>query len=184
MSFLGLHLAACAILVVAGLAKAIRPSDTATVLATRVPMPVVRLRAAVRGLALVEALLGIAAMALPNRTLAGLVAISYAGFATIVARLRAVDGVVASCGCFGTPDTPATVLHIVLNSVFAVAAAAVALEADGDHIGRILSSQPAEGLPLVFAGGVSAWLAFLGLARLSRLQAVRAMFVDHGGSAA
>ena len=44
-----------------------------------------------------------------NSVFAGLVAVSYGAFAAFVAWLRVRHGALASCGCLGTPDTPATV---------------------------------------------------------------------------
>ena len=62
----------------------------------------------------------------PRPGSAWLVALSFAGFAVFVAYARHRGGAISSCGCFGTPDTPATVLHVVVNVGLAVAAAAVA----------------------------------------------------------
>ena len=182
MTLLGPYLAACVLLVVAGLAKIARPDDTATALARHLPVGQHPLRLAIRALALGEVTLGFAAIALPYRPLAALVAMSYGAFALFVVRLRAADGALASCGCFGTPDTPATALHVVVNAAFALAAAAVAVAAPGEHLDRVLAAQPARGLPLVFASGSAAWLAFLALARLPKLQAVRALLVDQPGA--
>ena len=51
------------------------------------------------------------------------------GFIGVVAVARWRGGPLATCGCFGRPDTPPTALHLVLDLALAVAAAAVALGA-------------------------------------------------------
>ncbi len=73
-----------------------------------------------------EAVLGITALVLPRPWWAGLVALSYVVFAGFVAYARSTGGAIASCGCFGTPDTPATLVHVVIDGVLALSAAAVA----------------------------------------------------------
>ena len=126
MIFLGPYLAACALLVLAGVAKVARPADTATAFAPRLRLPVRTLRVVVRGVATAEAGLGVLAMTFVDQRLAALVAISYSCFAVVVLRVRSTNGAIASCGCFGTPDTPATRVHMVINAALALAAFAVA----------------------------------------------------------
>ena len=50
------------------------------------------------------------------RSRPALVAGSFAGFAVVVAFARHRGGAIASCGCFGTPDTPATLVHVAVNT--------------------------------------------------------------------
>lgn len=74
---------------------------------------------AVRVLALGEVLVGITALSTGN-TLG--VAVSYAAFTGFILMARARGGVLASCGCFGKRDVPATRTHAVVTTGFAAAA--------------------------------------------------------------
>ena len=87
-------------------------------------------------------------------------------------RLRRIRGArlnqgwaLSSCGCFGRPDTPPTVLHAVLNVGAAVSAvwwAAAWGEGDGFHrLGHLLVHEPWHGAPLVLLIAVLAGLAYL-----------------------
>ena len=132
MELIGLYLVAAGLLVVAGVAKAARPDDTARAMAALLPgPPPLRLRALAR----------------PGRRAGGgrarrrghrcsrarltaaLVALSYVAFVGVVAVARWRGGPLATCGCFGRPDTPPTALHLVVDLVLAAAAATVAVGA-------------------------------------------------------
>ncbi|HEY7946040.1 MAG TPA: MauE/DoxX family redox-associated membrane protein [Acidimicrobiales bacterium] len=184
MTLLGPYLVACALLAVAGLGKGLRPSDSVRALAALVPgAPPSVLRLVVRTLALAEAGLGVAAVVTPHRLLAGTVALSYLAFAAFVAYVRLRHGVLASCGCFSTPDTPATWPHVAANLALAAAAAAVSASGSPDTLFTVLARQPADGLPLIAACATGTWLALLTLVGLPRLSAVRrtaAVAVPHG----
>jgi Methylamine utilisation protein MauE len=173
MELIGLFLVACGLLVVAGVTKAIRPDDTARALAAVFPVPMQTARTAVRVGSIAEALLGAAALVVPRTASAFLVALSYAVFAVVVAVTRSKGGAIASCGCFGTPDTPATALHIVVNVGLAVSAAAVAVAAPAGTIVSILSREPLHGVPLVAVSALCGWLAYLTISALAALQAAR-----------
>jgi hypothetical protein len=121
----GPFLAAAGLLVVAGVPKL---SD---------PLPLVRaIRAAglpvtaplVRLFALAEVLVGVTALAAPGRWTAAPVAAAYVVFTGFVVRVVRRGGVLGSCGCFGKPDTPATLTHAVLTGAAAVAALATTLD--------------------------------------------------------
>jgi hypothetical protein len=93
-----------------------------------------------------------------------------------VAYARSTGGAIASCGCFGTPDTPATLVHVAINAVLALSAAAVAAYAPSSGtVVAILSHQPAEGVPLVVAGALGAWLIYLAVSVMAALQAARSL---------
>lgn len=177
MELIGPYLAACGLLVVAGVAKAIRPEDTARALGTSlaVRMSRRRLTTAVRIGSGAEGLLGVVALAFPRPVPAALVALSYAAFAVFVAYARARGGAIASCGCFGTPDTPATWAHVVVDSALAVSAATVAWAASTGNVWTLLSRQPVHGLPLVIASALAGWLAYLVMAVLASLKAARSL---------
>ena len=176
MELIGPYLVACALLALAGAAKAVRPFDTARALAGLVRLPARPLGVAVRIGAAAEMLLGLAALARPLPVTAGLVAASYAGFALYVGYARSRGGAIATCGCFGTPDTPATGIHIVLDVGFGAAAVAVAVAAPAGSIVSILGGQPWSGVPLLLASGAGVWLAILALSTFAKLHAARLLY--------
>jgi hypothetical protein len=182
MELIGLYLVAAGLLVVAGVAKALHPDDTARALAALTP----RGRAApslgsarrlVRAVASAEAALGIAALTLPRPLTAALVALSYAAFGVVVAYARRRGGPLATCGCFGRPDTPPTRVHLALDLALAVAAAVTAARAplQGTLLGE-LARQPWAGFPLVFVSAVGLWLSLLALSSLAALEGTRRLF--------
>ncbi len=173
MELIGLYLVACVLLVAAGMAKAIRPADTARAFSSVVSLPPGALRIAIRIGAVAEATLGVVALLYPRTLSAGLVALSYTAFGVVVAYARSRGGAVASCGCFGTPDTPATVLHVIVNLILAAAAGWVAAAQPTGSMVSILSAQPLAGLPLVAVSVLAAWLTYLVISVLAGLQGVR-----------
>lgn len=175
MELIGLYLVGCVLLVAAGTTKAIRPDDTARALAATARLGLKPMRRFVRAGAVAEAALGVTALVLPRPWSAGLVALSFAGFTLFVAYARSAGGAIASCGCFGTPDTPATLVHVTVNAALAVAAAVVAWTAPPGTLVSVLSHQPMHGVPLVLASALCAWLAYLAVSVLAALQAARAV---------
>jgi hypothetical protein len=175
VELIGPYLVACVLLVAAGVAKVVRPGDTARAAATLVPWPLGRLRILIRIGALVEMVIGTVALVIPRPASAALVAASYALFAAVVGLTRARGGPIASCGCFGTPDTPATGLHLVVNLGLAVAAIVVAAAPTSGSIASVLSHQPWDGVPLVAVSALCAWLTYLVLSPLAALQGARRM---------
>ncbi len=173
MELIGLYLVACALLVAAGVAKVLHPEDTARALGDLAPVPQRAMRAAVRVGSGAEAALGVIALAVPRSATAWLVAASYLAFAAVVAAVRARGGAIASCSCFGTLDTPATALHVVIDLVLGLAAVSVALGGPSDSLRAVLASQPLEGIPLVAASALCAWLVFLAMSKLAQVEAAR-----------
>jgi hypothetical protein len=173
VELIGPYLVACLLLAAAGLAKAARPGDTARAVAATVPLRLARVATVVRVVAGAEAIVGLAGLVQPAPSTAGLVAISYLGFAVFVAVARARGGPLASCGCFGTPDTPATRLHIVVDLVLSASAATVAATVTAGWLPPLLVDQPWHGVPLVGVSLLGAWFAYLALGRLSVLGAAR-----------
>jgi hypothetical protein len=177
VELIGLYLVACYLLVEAGLGKAIRPDATARALAS-LPVnrwPVRWVQRLVRVGSLAELCLGLVALAFPGSPAAWLVAASYAAFAAVLALVRWSGGSLASCGCFGTPDTPATALHLVVDVALCAAAAGVAADHPAGSMFRVLAHQPAAGVPLVAVSALAAWLAYLAVSVLADLQAARAL---------
>ena len=183
MELMGLYLAAALLLALAGAAKTVRPMDTARAVAAVVPVPLTMSRTLVRIGALAEAAVGTAAVAHPSPVTAELVAVSYLGFAAFVTVVLARGGALASCGCFGKPDTPATRLHVVVNLVLAGSAVAVAATVTPGWLPAVLELQPWHGVPLALLSVLCAWLAFLALSRLAELAAARQLLGVTRGSA-
>ncbi len=111
-------LAAAAVLVVAGLAKLLRPTPTAIVMA----------RAGLGGrdvharlLGGVEVVTGSAAVVLGGRLSAAAVGLCYLAFAAFTAR-QVASGEPADCGCFGAASAPTTLVHVVANAGLAALA--------------------------------------------------------------
>jgi hypothetical protein len=176
VELIGLYLIAAGLLCVAGVAKAAHPDDTALAMTALVPgRPPLRLvRAAVRAGALVETALGAAAIVFPRPATAALVALSYLVFFAVVAYARWRGGPLATCGCFGRPDTPPTALHLVIDLALAAVAATVAVTAPpANTLGLQLAHQPWAGFPLLFVSAVGLWLTALALSALGALTAAR-----------
>ena len=180
MELMGLYLIGCTLLIFAGVMKAARPDDTARALVALAPtrfralFPVRRIRTMIRIAATLEAGLGVVAVAVPRSVTAALVAASYVVFAGVVAYARSRGGALASCGCFGTPDTPATLVHMLVDLALAIAATAVATAAPATGtIFTALGRQPFDGLPLLAVSAVGAWLTYLSLSLLAALEAAR-----------
>ena len=176
MELIGLYLIASGLLCMAGVAKAARPDDTARAMATLVPgpPPFSLMRGIVRVGALAEAALGAVAIAFPRPATAALVALSYVGFFAVVTYAHRRGRPLATCGCFGRPDTPPTALHLILDLALAAAAAAVAVGAPrhGTLVTQ-LARQPWAGFPLLFVSAVGLWLTALALSSLAALTAAR-----------
>jgi Methylamine utilisation protein MauE len=176
MELIGLYLIAAGLLVAAGVGKAARPDDTARAMAALLPgpLPFRLLRGAVRAGALAEAALGVLAVVFPRPVTAVLVALSYLCFFGVVALARWRGGPLATCGCFGRPDTPPTALHLIIDLTLAAAALAVANGAPGGGtLGTLLAHQPGAGFPLLFVSAVGLWLTALALSALAALTGAR-----------
>jgi hypothetical protein len=181
VELIGLFLVAAGLLVVAGVAKAVTPDDTARALAVTVgsglagrAVPFRVCRAAVRAGALAEVVLGLAAVLAPRPLTAALVAVSYAVFAAVVAVAWRRGGPLATCGCFGRPDTPPTAVHLLLNVALAVIATIVAATAPASGtLFTQLAHMPWAGVPLLFVSAVALWLSLLAMSALGALEGAR-----------
>lgn len=164
------YLASAALVAAAGVAKAVRPAETAKALAVaKIRLPL----AAVRALAVAEALVGLGALAAPRGAWAWALAASYAGFATLVGLALRLRLPLATCGCFGEADTAPTAVHVVVT--LAAAANAAALAAAGGAAGLFgLGSLALGGWWRIVAWAVSAaatsYLAYLCLGALGKLK--------------
>jgi hypothetical protein len=186
MELIGIFFIASGLLMLAGVAKAVRPDDTARALLllsgsriSRVPSFNVT-RQLVRIGALLEVVVGVCAVLFPRPVTAALVAVSYTLFASTVIYARRHGGPLSTCGCFGRPDTPATGLHVVLNVLFLATAVAVALRPPHfTALGPLLRGQPWSGVPLLLASGVGVWLGYHALSSLASLEAARRLVGRH-----
>lgn len=176
MELIGLFLIASGLLVLAGVAKALRPDDTARALLELRPgrATLRSARAVVRAGAIAEVAIGLWSLVMPRPASAALVAASYALFALVVMQARRHGGALSTCGCFGRPDTPATWLHVAVNVLLAATALTVALTTtNGLTTVGLLSHQPWAGLPLLFVSGVGLYLTYLALSPLAALEGAR-----------
>lgn len=170
----GPYLAGCLLLVAAGLAKAVHPEDTARAVSQLLRLPNLAAAShAIRLLALLETLLGAAALLLPGtRTLSALVALSYASFMAVVVLARVRGGALSSCGCFGKADTPPTVAHLAITAGITVSAVTVAAasSAGGTTLWANLSPQPWHGVPLLLTSLALAFAAWVAMTLLPRVR--------------
>lgn len=151
----GLYVAGALLLGGAGAAKVRRPYDSAVALrAAGLPATPGRVRVAAAG----EVAVAVAALAAPGPVPAALVALSYLGFAAFVAVALRRRLPLASCGCFGRPDTPPSLTHVVVNVAAAAAAIAWASGATA-AIPVTLSHQSWRALPLCLGAALVAGLA-------------------------
>jgi methylamine utilization protein MauE len=158
-------LAAAAVIVLAGAAKTVRPANTARAL-RQLGWPGSPLL--VRCLGVVEVLLGATAAVNGNRIAAALLALSYLGFSAFVAAALRHGGAVSSCGCFGQPDTPPTISHLLVVVAGSMVSAAVALRPGAG----LTAVSGGRGVAVVLLAGIGTWLAVLSMTLLPRLRAV------------
>lgn len=151
----GLYAAGALLLAGAGAAKVRRPSDSSVALrAAGLPATPGRVRVA----ALAEVAVAVAALVAPGPVPAALMAASYAAFAAFVAVALRRRLPLASCGCFGRPDTPPSLTHVILNLAAAAAAAAWGATATRS-LPATFSHQSWRGLPLGLGALLVAGLA-------------------------
>ena len=157
-------LVASALLAVAGGPKVLVPANTVGALRSvgvRLPPAVIRAFGAV------ETAVGVATLLTGARLLAGLVAVSYAGFCVFLVVALRGGGAVSSCGCVGRADTPPTRSHLVVTATLMVTAAlAAATGADGL---ATLGRSAAGILTLCFAA-FAVWLVWLLFTALPHLR--------------
>lgn len=165
------HLLA-AVLVISGLQKVGAPAAAADAMRdARLPIPFRGRAVTGVALGLVEATIGIAALAVPHRAALAALGAFYAALTIFVLRLRRTDGS-AGCGCFGAASTPPGVAHLVSNSVAALVAA-VATVVGVDDIVEVVDAGAAVVVPyggLVVTGAV---LVLTAPALLAQIDATR-----------
>ncbi len=159
----GPFIAAAALLVVSGAAKAFSPGDTARAL-RELGLPTGP--TAVRALGTAEVLSGVAAVVWVGRPTAALVALWYAGFAAVVLLALRSDKPLATCGCFGGADTPPTVAHLALVTAASLTTFTLAL----DPPQSLVAGQQWLALPFLAMAGLAAWFGYLVMSRLAMLR--------------
>ncbi len=118
------HLLA-AVLVVSGAQKLLSPDASAVAMrGAGLPVPFPD-HLAGRALGLVEAAIGLAAIAVPETWATISLGLFYAALTVFVLRLRQTDAS-AGCGCFGSSSTPPGTAHLVLNGIATGVAAGAA----------------------------------------------------------
>jgi len=158
-------LVASGLLVAAGLAKLVAPHDTARAL-RRAGLPVGP--ASVRVGAGAEVFIGAVGVTVGGPAAALAVAGSYLLFAAFVGAALRRGWALATCGCFGEPDTPPTVAHVVID--LGLAGAAVAASAvGGPSPAGLVARQPAAGLVGWVVAAVTGGLLYLVMSPRQRL---------------
>ena len=164
---IGPYVVMALMLVVAGGSKLVRPGNTAKALARA---GVRHASAAVRVAAVVELAVGSSATVVPLRVSAAAVAGSYAVFTVVVLLARRNGLALATCGCFGEPDTPPTVVHAVLTGAASLFASGVALADPRAPLPSPAWLASPLGIGWTVALAATSYLAYLALSALARLQ--------------
>jgi len=154
------------LLALGGALKVRRPGPTVNALrAAGLPAGdvVVRLGAAA------ELVVGVGTLVFHGPVFPALLGASFAAFTGFVAVALARHTPLDSCGCFGEPDTPPTVLHLVVTG--AAALVGVGAAATGTSVPETFADQPWGGVPLALLAGVIAYLSYLAVAVLPRSKA-------------
>ena len=152
------------LLVVAGIPKILQPHPTGEALAS---LGLPSSPALVRTLGIFEVTVGLGAVVFGGSLLAGLVAVTYAGFAGFIA-VALASPESASCGCFGEADTPPSRWHLVVN----ISASLVALTAAVWVVPGAFEALPARPIDAVLYAGLVAmatWFSYLVLTVLPTL---------------
>ena len=169
-ALVGPYLGSVALLGLAGLTKLARPDDTTGALAAaRLPAR----PALVRAGAAAEVAVAVAACVAPGPIPPALVALSYLGFVAFVGLALNHGWPIASCGCFGRPDTRPTPTHLIIDSAAALIAMGWVLTGT-TRVSEAFDHQPWNGVPLGLAAAVTTGLAYLLLTNpLDQLRAGR-----------
>jgi hypothetical protein len=159
--------------VVAGVAKVVRPTDTARALrAAGLPLtdPYVRIGAGA------EAAVGGAVLAGTGRWAVAMLAAAYLAFGGFVSAALVRRWPLASCGCFGEPDTPPTVLHAAV--CFCAAGVLAGTAAGSARPSGVWTAVTVEGPyragVFVLLSLVAAYVLYLAMSAAPRLAAARA----------
>lgn len=162
----------------AGAAKVARPTDTARALRTA-GLPVGA--SLVRAGAGAETAVGAAVLAGAGRPAVVLLAASYLAFGVFVTTALVRRWPLATCGCFGEPDTPPTALHAAVCLAGAGVLAGAAASAPAAGVAGAVSAEGAlRGTVFLLSSVVAAYVLYLVMASAPRLVAARAALRDIG----
>ncbi|MDG1845356.1 MAG: hypothetical protein P8J01_03080 [Acidimicrobiales bacterium] len=153
----GLFFVVCEVLIISGITKVLSPSPTSAALSdVGLPSSIFY----VRCLGSVEVVLGIFGILFGGRYFPLFVGSLFAFFSIfMVIALR--NGHMASCGCFGSSNTPPSIIHLLANLGFMVISL-VAIGTSG--LSDTLAKQPGFGVPFLISILLGALLIFLCLA--------------------
>jgi hypothetical protein len=160
-------LAAAALLALAAPGKLRRPASTANALA-QLGLP--RSTGLVRLLGVGELVLAAAVWLRPTALVLAALAVAYLAFAGFVAVALRSGTSLSSCGCFGRPDTPPTVVHLVVVAAAALVAGAAAVTGTAS-LHEVVTVGRWYGVPLVLGAALTTFLAWAALAVLPRVVA-------------
>lgn len=159
----------------AGLAKAIRPHDTAVALRRAgLGLASTQAEVAVRLAAAAEVAIAVAAALASGAVPAVLVALSYLGFIAFVLTAMVRHWPLASCGCFGKADTAPSAAHVVVDAVAAAAAIWWAVVVPGPAAGGdagvigVLHRRPGQGIAVALGALVCVVVAYGALTGMGR----------------
>jgi methylamine utilization protein MauE len=119
----------------------------------------------VRGIGTLEIGIGMWCLAAPSHSSSLALAALFAGFAMLLALQMKVRAPGASCGCLGTRETPASLLHIALDLV-ATAAAVLAAASHPRGILAHAARLPLRGAPFLLGTVLIGYLGYLAVAYL------------------
>ena len=138
-----------------GWAKLRRPYETARALRS-VGWPGSRNLAFLLGL--VEVVIAVWVLGIGSTASVVAMGALYSGFLVWLTVAFRAGGVVSSCGCAGTPDTPPTAAHVAIN---ASAVGAAVLDLSSSQPGVALSPASAVGwVSILVVIGLGSWLSF------------------------
>jgi hypothetical protein len=153
----GLFFVICEVLVISGITKILSPVPTSAALSD-VGLPSSIFYA--RCLGFLEVILGILGITFGGRYFPLFVGCLFAFFSIfMVIALR--NGHMASCGCFGSSNTPPSIIHLLANLGFMVISL-IAIGTSG--LSDTLEKQPASSVPFLISILLGALLIFLSLA--------------------
>ncbi|HUR23357.1 MAG TPA: MauE/DoxX family redox-associated membrane protein [Acidimicrobiales bacterium] len=166
----GPAIASAILLAIGGASKVMRPANTSHAL-RGLGLPAAPV--GVRLLAIAEIGVAVGALAWGGRYAWMLVGGAYLGFAGFVVLAMSRGGAVSSCGCFGAPDTPPTLVHVLVTvSASALAFATAAGHPPGPLLGA-LADMPLLGLPFLLVTGCCVWFAYAAVAVLPKTARLR-----------
>jgi hypothetical protein len=153
----GVALSCAALLVASGIPKLRQPEATVAALRS---VGVTRMGATgARLLTMIEITIGSTAVVLGGRWPDAAVSAVYIGFSVfLILALRQSTG---SCGCTGRVDTPPTLAHLVMTTLFAIGSAAAAV--NGGKTGMLAFAQaanPARSLTVLAYAALVTWLGW------------------------